>query len=247
VLREYYKVVASMSRTMHFIAWLVVALVVAPRCSGQEDYARAREAMVREQLEARDIDDPAVLDAMRRVARHELVPAVLRSQAYADHPLPIGNGQTISQPYIVALMTQLAEVDSGDVVLEVGTGSGYQAAVLAEIVDHVYTIEIISELAATARERLASLGYDNVSVKAGDGYLGWEEHAPFDAILVTAAAPEVPPPLVEQLKPGGVMIIPVGPVSRVQSLRRIEKAADGTTTSEEVIPVVFVPLTREVR
>lgn len=239
---------------MHITVWALFALVVmspfgewATRCTGQEDYVHEREAMVRDQLEARDIDDPAVLEAMRAVRRHEFVPAMLATRAYADHPLPIGNQQTISQPYIVALMTQLAEVSANDVVLEVGTGSGYQAAVLAEIVDQVYTIEIISELAASAGERLTSLGYDNVSVRAGDGYLGWEEKAPFDAILVTAAAPEVPPPLVEQLKRGGIMIIPIGPRSQVQSLRRIQKAEDGSTTNEEVIPVVFVPLTREVR
>ena len=176
------------------------------------------------QLEARDIDDRTVLEAMGAVRRHEFVPTMLKTRAYADHPLPIGNQQTISQPYIVALMTQLADVSANDVVLEVGTGSGYQAAVLAEIVDQVYTIEIISELATSARERLTSLGYDNVSVRAGDGYLGWKEKAPFDAILVTAAATEVPQPLVEQLKPGGIMIIPVGPRSQVQSLRRIQKA-----------------------
>ena len=239
---------------MHITVWALFALVVmspfgewATRCTGQEDYVHEREAMVRDQLEARDIDDPAVLEAMGAVRRHEFVPAMLATRAYADHPLPIGNQQTISQPYIVALMTQLAEVSANDVVLEVGTGSGYQAAVLAEIVDQVYTIEIISELAASAGERLTSLGYDNVSVRAGDGYLGWEEKAPFDAILVTAAAPEVPPPLVEQLKRGGIMIIPIGPRSQVQSLRRIQKAENGSTTNEEVIPVVFVPLTREVR
>ena len=232
---------------MHITLLTLMALMVTTRCTGQEDYVEKRRAMARDQLEARDIDDPAVLEAMRNVPRHEFVPTMLRMRAYADHPLPIGNQQTISQPYIVALMTQLAEVSADDVVLEVGTGSGYQAAVLAEIVNQVYTIEIISELAASARERLTSLGYDNVRVRAGDGYLGWEEKAPFDAILVTAAATEVPQPLVEQLKPGGIMIIPVGPRSQVQSLRRIQKAEDGSTTNEEVIPVVFVPLTREVR
>ena len=235
---------------MHITSWALLtlmALMAATRCTGQEDYVEERRAMVRDQLEARDIDDRTVLEAMGAVRRHEFVPTMLKTRAYADHPLPIGNQQTISQPYIVALMTQLADVSANDVVLEVGTGSGYQAAVLAEIVDQVYTIEIISELATSARERLTSLGYDNVSVRAGDGYLGWKEKAPFDAILVTAAATEVPQPLVEQLKPGGIMIIPVGPRSQVQSLRRIQKAEDGSTTNEEVIPVVFVPLTREIR
>ena len=235
---------------MHITSWALLtlmALMAATRCTGQEDYVEERRAMVRDQLEARDIDDRTVLEAMGAVRRHEFVPTMLKTRAYADHPLPIGNQQTISQPYIVALMTQLADVSANDVVLEVGTGSGYQAAVLAEIVDQVYTIEIISELATSARERLTSLGYDNVSVRAGDGYLGWKEKAPFDAILVTAAATEVPQPLVEQLKPGGIMIIPVGPRSQVQSLRRIQKAEDGSTTNEEVISVVFVPLTREIR
>ena len=235
---------------MHITSWALLtlmALMAATRCTGQEDYVEERRAMVRDQLEARDIDDRTVLEAMGAVRRHEFVPTMLKTRAYADHPLPIGNQQTISQPYIVALMTQLADVSANDVVLEVGTGSGYQAAVLAEIVDQVYTIEIISELATSARERLTSLGYNNVSVRAGDGYLGWKEKAPFDAILVTAAATEVPQPLVEQLKPGGIMIIPVGPRSQVQSLRRIQKAEDGSTTNEEVIPVVFVPLTREIR
>lgn len=234
---------------MRITPWALLAftVVTATRCTGQEDYVQERDAMVRDQLEARDIQDPAVLEAMRNVPRHEFVPTMLRVRAYADHPLPIGNDQTISQPYIVALMTQLAEISANDTVLEVGTGSGYQAAVLAELAEQVYTIEIISALADSARERLSSLGYDNVTVRAGDGYLGWEEHAPFDAILVTAAAPEVPLPLMEQLKPGGIMIIPVGPRSQVQSLRLIRKAKDGSTTDEEVIPVVFVPLTREVR
>jgi protein-L-isoaspartate(D-aspartate) O-methyltransferase len=175
------------------------------------------------------------------------VPAAIRFRAYADHPLPIGNGQTISQPYIVALMTQLAEVEPDDVVLEIGTGSGYQAAVLSEIAREVYTIEIVPDLAESARTRLAELGYKDVTVRTGDGYLGWKEKAPFDAILVTAAATEVPPPLVEQLAPGAIMVIPVGPQSQVQSLLRIEKSEDGSTVTREVLPVVFVPLVRQPR
>jgi protein-L-isoaspartate(D-aspartate) O-methyltransferase len=184
---------------------------------------------------------------MGRVPRHLFVPEALRFRAYADHPLPIGNGQTISQPYIVALMTQLAELESDDVVLEVGTGSGYQAAVLSEIVREVFTIEIVPELADTAKARLRELGYSDVTVRTGDGYLGWKEESPFDAILVTAAAPEVPQPLVDQMAPGAILVIPVGPQSQVQSLLRIEKLADGTTTTREVLPVVFVPLVRERR
>ena len=224
-------------------------LLTAARCSsqGEETYDEPRRRMVEEQLRARDIEDPRVLAAMGRVPRHLFVPAALRFRAYADHPLPIGNGQTISQPYIVALMTQLAEVEADDVVLEIGTGSGYQAAVLSEIVREVATIEIVPELADTARTRLAELGYKDVTVRTGDGYLGWKEKAPFDAILVTAAAPEVPPPLVEQLAPGAILVIPVGPQSQVQSLLRIEKAADGTTVTREILPVVFVPLVRERR
>lgn len=221
--------------------------LAAAYCVGQEDYSEARRTMVREDLRGRDISDPRVLEAMGRVPRHAFVPAMLRSRAYADHALPIAEGQTISQPYIVALMTQLAEVEEDDVVLEIGTGSGYQSAVLAELVRDVYTIEIIPELAESARAKLAALGCENVHGKTGDGYLGWEENAPFDAILVTAAAPEVPPPLVEQLAPGGILVIPVGPQSQVQKLLRIEKADDGTTTTEEVIPVVFVPLVRQRR
>jgi protein-L-isoaspartate(D-aspartate) O-methyltransferase len=221
----------------------------AARCSGQGDeaYVEARKRMVEEQLRGRDIEDPKVLAAMEKVPRHLFVPEVLRFQAYADHPLPIGSGQTISQPYIVALMTQLAEVEPDDVVLEIGTGSGYQAAVLSEIVREVYTIEIVPELADTARTRLRDLGYKNVTVLTGDGYLGWKEKAPFDAILVTAAPPEVPPPLVEQLAPGGILVIPVGPEGHLQSLLRIQKAEDGSTVTRDILPVVFVPLVRERR
>lgn len=226
-------------------ACLSLLLLYASRCASQEGYEAARRGMVEEHLRGRDIRDPRVLEAMGKVPRHELVPLALRPRAYADHPLPIGEGQTISQPYIVALMTQLAELSVDDVVLEVGTGSGYQAAVLAEIASHVYTIEIIPSLAETAGRRLAELGYDNVTSKAGDGYIGWKEHAPFDAILVTAAAPSVPEPLIEQLEPGGFLVIPVGPQNEIQRLLRIEKLRDGTTETEEIIPVVFVPLVRE--
>ena len=223
-------------------------LLSGARCSQDQDaYDEARRRMVEEQLRARDIEDSRVLAAMGRVPRHLFVPAALRFRAYADHPLPIGNGQTISQPYIVALMTELAEVEPDDVVLEIGTGSGYQAAVLSQIAREVATIEIVPELAETARARLAELGYENVTVRTGDGYLGWKEKAPFDAILVTAAAPEVPPPLVEQLAPGAILVIPVGPRSQIQSLLRIEKAADGTTVTRDVLPVVFVPLVRQPR
>jgi protein-L-isoaspartate(D-aspartate) O-methyltransferase len=191
----------------------------------------------------REMLDPRVTRAMTTVPRHELVPERNRHAAYENRPLPIGHGQTISQPYIVAIMTDLLETRPGDRVLEVGTGSGYQAAVLAEIVDHVYTIEIIEPLGERARGDLARLGHDNVTVRIGDGYYGWEEHAPFDAIVVTAAASHVPPPLVSQLKPGGRMIIPVGSRFMVQQLVLVEKDADGEVVTRQILPVRFVPLT----
>ena len=235
--------------TMTLLTFLAALLLSAARCAGQseEAYDEPRRRMVEDQLRGRDIVDPEVLEAMGRVPRHRFVPEALRFRAYADHPLPIGSGQTISQPYIVALMTQLAEVEPGDVVLEVGTGSGYQAAVLSDIVKEVYTIEIVPELAETAKARLAELAYRNVTVRTGDGYLGWKEKAPFDAILVTAAPPEVPPPLVEQLAPGAILVIPVGEEGRTQSLLRIQKTADGSTVTRDVLPVVFVPLVRKPR
>jgi protein-L-isoaspartate(D-aspartate) O-methyltransferase len=179
------------------------------------------------------------------VPRHEFVPERLRRQAYANRPLPIGYGQTISQPYIVALMTDLVEPGADDRVLEIGTGSGYQAAVLATLVGEVYTIEIIEPLGLAARARLERLGYDNVEVRLGDGYYGWPERAPFDAIVVTAAASHVPPPLIQQLKPGGRMVIPVGSRFLVQQLVLVTKDADGRVTTRQLLPVRFVPLTGE--
>lgn len=190
------------------------------------------------------VRDERVLEAMRAVLRHEFVPPSIRSQAYDDRPLPIGHGQTISQPYIVAFMTEQLEVEPGDTVLEIGAGSGYQAAVLAELVEKVYTIEIIEELGKTCAERMERLDYDNVEVKIADGYHGWEEHAPFDAIIVTAAASHIPPPLIEQLKPGGRMVIPVGPPMMTQHLMLVEKNEDGAVRQRNIMPVRFVPLTR---
>ncbi|MGE0384600.1 MAG: protein-L-isoaspartate(D-aspartate) O-methyltransferase [Gammaproteobacteria bacterium] len=187
----------------------------------------------------------AVAGALRRVPRDAFVPERYRDQAWENHPLPIGHDQTISQPYIVALMTQILEPGKSDRVLEVGTGSGYQAAVLAELVAHVYTIEIVAPLADRARQTLQALGYVNVTVRAGDGYRGLPEHAPFDAIIVTAGAREVPPPLVGQLKAGGRMIIPTGDTFLGQELILVQKAADGTVTRRRILPVRFVPLTRE--
>ena len=187
---------------------------------------------------------PGIEAAMMRVPRHEFVPENLRAAAYKDTPLPIGHRQTISEPYIVALMTELASIDNDDVVLEVGTGSGYQAAVLSRLVSRVYSIEIIEALGRQAERTLQRLGYDNVQVRIGDGYKGWPEHAPFDAILVTAAPEKIPEPLIEQLRPGGRLVVPVGSTSSNQQLTVLEKRSDGSTTTRVVLPVRFVPLTR---
>jgi len=180
--------------------------------------------------------------ALGKVERHRLIPSGQRDLAYRNHPLPIGSGQTISQPYIVALSADLLNLKGGETVLDVGTGSGYQAAVLAEIASRVYSIEIIASLANDARKRLEELGYGNIEIKIGDGYQGWPEKAPFDGIVVTAAAPNVPPALVAQLKPGGRMVIPVGGTGEIQYLRLIEKRPDGTLNDKRVLPVRFVPL-----
>jgi protein-L-isoaspartate(D-aspartate) O-methyltransferase len=185
---------------------------------------------------------PAVRAAMGKVERHRLVAPTQTSAAYRNHPLPIGSGQTISQPYIVALSTDLLQIDSNSVVLEVGTGSGYQAAVLAEIVAKVFSMEIIASLGKEAEQRLRDLGYRNIEVRIGDGYKGWPEKAPFDAVVVTAAAPQVPPALVAQLKPGGRMVIPVGSGFDIQYLMLITKRADGGYDERRVLPVRFVPL-----
>jgi len=217
----------------------------------EANYTAARAAMVEELwLYAQFVDDPdearvseAVMASMNTVKRHELVPRAERRYAYENRPLPIGYGQTISQPYIVALMTELIDPDSNDVVLEVGTGSGYQAAILAELVDHVYSIEIIEALATRARQDLERLGYKNITTKLGDGYYGWQEHAPFDAIVVTAAASHVPPPLIEQLKPGGLMVIPVGGRFMTQTLLLLEKTEMGEVITRQFGAVRFVPLT----
>jgi protein-L-isoaspartate(D-aspartate) O-methyltransferase len=235
---------------------LVVMLLTLSRvaCATAIDsqYESQRQRMVRDieadvkrtsiRLGKSALDIP-VLEAMCAVPRHAFVPSYLKHLAYANRPLPIGYGQTISQPYIVALMTDLLEVDKHDVVLEIGTGSGYQAAVLGTLVQHVYSIEIIKQLAEAAQERLQRLGYENIKTRIGDGYYGWEEHAPFDAIIVTAAASHIPPPLIKQLKPGGRMVIPVGSPFLTQQLMLVHKAADGQVTTRQVLPVAFVPLT----
>ena len=215
-----------------------------------DSFTQPRQRMVDEQIAyPRDgrpaVTHPRVIEVMRSVARHRFVEKRSWGSAYADHPLPIGHGQTISQPYIVAYMTELLSPEADHVVLEIGTGSGYQAAVLAEMVDHVYTIEILEPLATQAKQTLSELGYDNVSVKAGDGYLGWPEHAPFDRIIVTAAPDHIPQPLIDQLKPGGRLVLPVGPVWSTQRLTLLTKQADGSVTTEVVMAVGFVPLTRD--
>ncbi|MFC4871442.1 protein-L-isoaspartate(D-aspartate) O-methyltransferase [Negadavirga shengliensis] len=207
-------------------------------------YKEAREKMVKTQIVSRGITDPLVLDAMRKVERHLLVPNSQRGNAYADRPLPIGDGQTISQPYIVAYMTELIQPKKGMKVLEIGTGSGYQAAVLAEIVEEVYTVEIVEPLGKRAEKDLKGMGYENIHVKIGDGYQGWPENGPYDAILVTAAAEEVPSPLVDQLKEGGRIIIPIGPRGKTQELIRLEKRK-GKIRETNLGAVRFVPFTRD--
>jgi protein-L-isoaspartate(D-aspartate) O-methyltransferase len=221
--------------------WLIP--LMTGRVTGQ-DYEVERRKMVSDQLLARGIIDTETLKAMRKVERHLFVPDQNRSQAYNDSPLPIGHGQTISQPYIVAYMTQLLNVSQGDKVLEIGTGSGYQAAILGEIAKEVFTIEIVEALGEQAKRRLKALGYDNVTVIVGDGYSGFQKEAPFDAIMVTAAAGDIPSPLIEQLKDGGKLVMPVGPPEAVQMLVLIEKKK-GKIVRKNLTPVRFVPFTRK--
>jgi protein-L-isoaspartate(D-aspartate) O-methyltransferase len=232
---------------MRLLASALLLLFLLPYTvlAAEEDgsFRQAREQMVRSQLERRGISDQATLQAMRRVPRHHFVAESLAGEAYADRPLPIGYGQTISQPYMVAYMTQVVAPGLGRRILEIGTGSGYQAAVLAEAGAEVYSIEIIPELAKNAAERLRRLGFETIRVKAGDGYFGWAEHAPFDAIVVTAAAEFIPPPLLDQLKDGGRMVIPVGTPFFVQTLMLVEKRGAEITTSS-LMPVRFVPFRR---
>ena len=210
---------------------------------GQADYLEQRRAMVRLQIQARGINHTATLSAMLNVPRHEFVPKGKKAFSYSDSPLPIGQGQTISQPYIVAYMTQALRLKRSHKVLEIGTGSGYQAAVLSKIVDSVFTIEIVKELASSSKSRLQRLGYENVLVRWGDGYDGWPDKAPFDAIMVTAGAESIPQPLLDQLKVGGRMIIPVGPHNQVRQLVLVVKKKD-KIVKKNVMPVRFVPFTR---
>ena len=241
-----------MQRALLFFHIGLLLLVIGSNAIGFDQYEDARRRMVKAiEADVRETSfyinkkslDRRVMSVMGKVERHKFVPPSEQSWAYANQPLPIGHGQTISQPYIVALMTDLISVDPGDRVLEIGTGSGYQAAVLADMGAQVFTIEIIGPLAKKASERLADLGYTQVRTRQGDGYYGWEDEAPFDAIIVTAAADHVPPPLIRQLKPGGVMVIPVGSRFLVQQLVLVSKDSAGSVRTRQMLPVRFVPLT----
>jgi protein-L-isoaspartate(D-aspartate) O-methyltransferase len=233
--------------------FILLGIAFAVLTSAQADtYDTRRQAMVRaiekdvvatrQYLDKEDFN-PKVMETLGRVPRHEFVPADQRKDAYENRPLPIGHGQTISQPYIVALMTDMIEIQPGMRILEIGTGSGYQAAVLAELAKEVFSIEIIKPLGEAAAERLDHLGYENIQMRIGDGYYGWEEAGPFDAIVVTAASSHVPPPLIKQLKIGGRMLIPVGSRFMTQQLLFVEKSEDGSVTTRQIMPVHFVPLT----
>ncbi|MBS3818507.1 protein-L-isoaspartate(D-aspartate) O-methyltransferase [bacterium] len=227
------------------IFFLSLSFFLFPSSSQKKDsYTQMRKNMVQSQLKARDITDERVLEVMKKVPRHLFVSPRYKNQAYEDHPLPIGEGQTISQPYIVALMTQYLDVNNDEKVLEIGTGSGYQAAVLSHLAAQVYSIEIREKLAQKAAQRLNRLHYDNVMVKCGDGYFGWEKHAPFDAIIVTCAANHVPPSLMKQLKEGGKLIIPLGSVRYFQTLTLITKV-DGEPKVKHISGVRFVPMIGE--
>ncbi|SDY93488.1 protein-L-isoaspartate(D-aspartate) O-methyltransferase [Citreimonas salinaria] len=229
------------------LALSICATLPAAAQDRAEERANMVETVQAHALSAPSVEagvDPVVLEVMRAVPRHEFVPPDVRLLAYEDRPLPIGYGQTISQPFIVALMTDLLKIEPGDKVLEVGTGSGYQAAVLSPLAEEVYTIEIVPELGERAAGTFADLGFENVEAKIADGYYGWPEQAPFDAIVVTAAASQIPPPLVQQLKPGGRMVIPIGGPFSAQQLMLVEKQEDGSITSRQLLPVQFVPFTR---
>ena len=227
--------------------WTVLFFLLFSISCTQNDpnFDHLRKLMIKNQLQSRGIRDDAVLEVMRSVERHNFVPENYRDRAYSDGPLPIGHGQTISQPYIVAFMTEQLQVSSQHKILEIGTGSGYQAAILGELAKHVFTIEIIPELAEDAKNILNHLSYKNITVRAGDGYKGWPEEAPFERIMVTAAPTEIPQTLIDQLAPGGRMILPVGAQFLVQYLWVIEKDDQGTVTKEKILPVRFVPMVKE--
>jgi len=227
---------------MKVVKLIVLAIWLLP-VQQEQDFTKRREEMVKQQIEKRGIKDASTLAALRKTPRHLFVPKSIIDDAYEDRPLPIGYGQTISQPFIVAYMTEIVKPQPQHRVLEIGTGSGYQAAVLSEIVKEVYTIEIVDSLGSQARNRLSKLNYKNITVKTGDGYYGWKDKSPFDAIVVTAAAEHIPPPLIEQLKEGGRMIIPVGSPFMVQQLMFVEKKG-GKARTTSMIPVRFVPFKR---
>ena len=230
-----------MHRTLFLTTILTFCIPLFVRAEEQDHFHLKRKKMVEDQIIKRGVSDPRVIEVMRKISRHLFVPQESWDYAYDDHPLEIGYGQTISQPYIVAYMTEVAGLKPTDRVLEIGTGSGYQAAVLAEIVKEVYTIEIVEELAASAHDRLKRLGYKNIFVKYGDGYQGWEEHAPYDAIIVTAAPNDIPQKLLEQLKVGGHMVIPIGSFfQELYLITRTEKGVEKTT----LLPVRFVPMVK---
>jgi protein-L-isoaspartate(D-aspartate) O-methyltransferase len=235
----------ALSFTLISLMTVGISMPCSTRAEPPDPYVQARERMVSSQLKARDITAPKVLEVMGTVKRHLFVSPSLASEAYADHPLPIAEGQTISQPYIVALMTQILDVKPGEKVLEIGTGSGYQAAVLSHFTDQVWSVEIRKPLAEGASERLSSLGYGHVKVKHGDGYFGWPEYGPFDAIMITAAANHVPPPLIEQLKMGGRLLIPLGSTTYYQTLTKITRTPKGNEV-EHLLGVVFVPMVGKV-
>lgn len=222
------------------LVFALAAMLSISTCADEKsDFALKRQKMIKEQIEARGIKDKRVLEAMLKVERHRFVPDLYRHLSYADTPLPIGSGQTISQPYIVALMTELLELKGNEKVLEIGTGSGYQAAILAELAREVYTIEILPELTTRSGKLLKELGYKNIKVRCGDGFLGWPEAAPFDAIIVTCAPEEVPKPLIEQLKEGGRLVIPVG---KIHQVLKVLVKSHGKLVERSVIPVSFVPM-----
>jgi protein-L-isoaspartate(D-aspartate) O-methyltransferase len=230
----------------YLIAFLIIPLCLNSPAEASDPYAIKRHSMIENDIRGRGIKDKKVLEVMGKIPRHLFVEKSYRKSAYADHPLPIGEGQTISQPYIVALMTEALKLKHADRVLEIGTGSGYQAAVLAEIVKQVYSIEIRKPLSDQAAKRLVDLGYKNVTVKHGDGYFGWEEYAPFDAIIITAAANHLPPPLIRQLKEGGKIIVPLGSTVYFQTLTLATKIK-GELTLEQMGAVRFVPMVGEVK
>jgi len=237
---------SGQARSRHALVPVLFALIfgvaVAQAPSPVDQYRSRRLIMVSDQIEARGVRNPEVLAIMRTVPRELFVPESVRPQAYDDYPLPIGFGQSISQPFIVGLMTELLDAKKNHRVLEIGTGSGYQAAILSRLVGELYSIEIVPELARSAVETLRSLGFRNVTVREGDGYRGWPEKAPFDRIILTAAPPEIPQVLLEELKPGGRLVAPVG--AGVQNLVVVQKSADGKTTTQSVLPVRFVPMKR---